>query len=378
MFGRSVGNLSPKRRDSKTEKASKALEVLSPRAWFISVAILLYALISISVDHQHRVANLRGHLHVKHAATATTQKRLRGALEKETAAARAAQQETAAASAKAQEKTDTLKLARDTLKAERDNARAERDAAHKDALAVKARYDFDVKAAQTEAAAAKAKALRDRVAAAEEHKTLKSALDKASRDAHDAVAATAAQEAAERDVRPPCPFDVTHSAIRLNAGVGAPRTRGRGRGLGDRRPGRGDRRPGGPRGGHAQGRGAGKRACRAPVGPLRGPQPGRNAGGGTHRNSRVEHSGHLRAQGSAPGVRAAFARRGGVEGVGKSTPSPRVLTVDPRAEVADKAAQTPAYLSAFEAIFARMTHCTPTDADRAEAAHLEEVMEGSA
>ena len=82
MFGRSVGNLSPKRRDSKTEKASKALEVLSPRAWFISVALLLYALISISVDHQHRVANLRGHLHVKHAATATTQKRLRGALDR--------------------------------------------------------------------------------------------------------------------------------------------------------------------------------------------------------------------------------------------------------------------------------------------------------
>lgn len=169
MFGRSVGNLSPKRRDSKTEKASKALEVLSPRVWFISVALLLCALISISVDHQDRVANLRGHLHAKHAATATTQKRLRGALS-ETAAALEA---TAAASAKAQEKTDTLKLARDTLKAERDNACAERDAAHKDALAVKARYDFDVKTAQTEVAAAKAKAACDRAAAADEHKGLK-------------------------------------------------------------------------------------------------------------------------------------------------------------------------------------------------------------
>jgi hypothetical protein len=46
--------------------------------------------------------------------------------------------------------------------------------------------------------------------------------------------------------------------------------------------------------------------------------------------------------------------------------------------VADKAAQTPAYLSAFEAILARMTQSIPTDADRAEAAHLEKVMDGSA
>jgi len=64
--------------------------------------------------------------------------------------------------------------------------------------------------------------------------------------------------------------------------------------------------------------------------------------------------------------------------LGPVCPVPLTVRGNPRAEVADKAAQTPAYLSAFEAILARMTQSTPTDADRAEAAHLEKVMDGSA
>ena len=37
------------------------------RAWFLSVALLLGTLGFVLVDHSSRTANLRGHLHAKHA-----------------------------------------------------------------------------------------------------------------------------------------------------------------------------------------------------------------------------------------------------------------------------------------------------------------------
>ena len=55
----------PERRDSKAFKMETQFN--TGRAWFLSVALLLGTLGFVLVDHQSRTANLRGHLHEKHA-----------------------------------------------------------------------------------------------------------------------------------------------------------------------------------------------------------------------------------------------------------------------------------------------------------------------
>ena len=55
----------PQRRDSKAFKMETQFN--TGRAWFLSVALLLGTLGFVLVDHSSRTANLRGHLHEKHA-----------------------------------------------------------------------------------------------------------------------------------------------------------------------------------------------------------------------------------------------------------------------------------------------------------------------
>ena len=55
----------PERRDSKAFKMETQFN--TGRAWFLSVALLLGTLGFVLVDHSSRTANLRGHLHAKHA-----------------------------------------------------------------------------------------------------------------------------------------------------------------------------------------------------------------------------------------------------------------------------------------------------------------------
>ena len=55
----------PERRDSKAFKMETQFN--TGRAWFLSVALLLGTLGFVLVDHSSRTANLRGHLHEKHA-----------------------------------------------------------------------------------------------------------------------------------------------------------------------------------------------------------------------------------------------------------------------------------------------------------------------
>ena len=57
-------------------------------------------------------------------------------------------------------------------------------------------------------------------------------------------------------------------------------------------------------------------------------------------------------------------------------PSPPRVTIDPRAELSQRAAQTPAHMSTLEAILARMT-ARPTEKDVAEAERLQKVMAGA-
>ena len=51
-------------------------------------------------------------------------------------------------------------------------------------------------------------------------------------------------------------------------------------------------------------------------------------------------------------------------------------TIDPRAELSQRAAQTPAHMSTLEAILARMT-ARPTEKDVQEAERLQKVMAGA-
>ena len=75
----------PERRDSKAFKMETQFN--TGRAWFLSVALLLGTLGFVLVDHSSRTANLRGHLHEKHARAneqiATLKTRLRGQLSAE-------------------------------------------------------------------------------------------------------------------------------------------------------------------------------------------------------------------------------------------------------------------------------------------------------
>ena len=83
----------PERRDSKAFKMETQFN--TGRAWFLSVALLLGTLGFVLVDHSSRTANLRGHLHEKHARAneqiATLKTRLRGQLATETSAKEEAQ-----------------------------------------------------------------------------------------------------------------------------------------------------------------------------------------------------------------------------------------------------------------------------------------------
>ena len=129
----------PERRDSKAFKMETQFN--TGRAWFLSVALLLGTLGFVLVDHQSRTANLRGHLHEKHARAneqiATLKTRLRGQLSAEARAKEEAQASAEAAKKEAaegkknyqqaRETAETIRQARDTLKAERDTARLERD-----------------------------------------------------------------------------------------------------------------------------------------------------------------------------------------------------------------------------------------------------------
>ena len=54
----------------------------------------------------------------------------------------------------------------------------------------------------------------------------------------------------------------------------------------------------------------------------------------------------------------------------------RPPTIDPHAELSQRAAQTPAHMSTLEAILARMT-ARPTEKDVAEAERLQKVMAGA-
>ena len=95
----------PERRDSKAFKMETQFN--TGRAWFLSVALLLGTLGFVLVDHSSRTANLRGHLHAKHARAneqiATLKTRLRGQLATETAAKAEAQASAEAAKQEAAE-----------------------------------------------------------------------------------------------------------------------------------------------------------------------------------------------------------------------------------------------------------------------------------
>ena len=59
-----------------------------------------------------------------------------------------------------------------------------------------------------------------------------------------------------------------------------------------------------------------------------------------------------------------------------ATAALRPPTIDPRAELSARAAQTPAHMSTLEAILARMT-ARPTENDVKEAERLQKVMAGA-
>ena len=107
-----------------------------------------------------------------------------------------------------------------------------------------------------------------------------------------------------------------------------------------------------------------------------------------------EAKGQMQGRRPASGAAASSAveRRGDGTGLGRLslTPSLRVTrrpsrdaaaalrppTIDPRAELSARAAQTPAHMSTLEAILARMT-ARPTEKDVAEAERLQKVMAGA-
>ena len=86
--------------------------------------------------------------------------------------------------------------------------------------------------------------------------------------------------------------------------------------------------------------------------------------------------------GSATGVRrgGAFScrapRTARSWGVSRDAVTARRPTIDPRAELSQRAAATPAHMSTLEAILARMT-ARPTEKDVAEAERLQKVMAGA-
>ena len=68
--------------------------------------------------------------------------------------------------------------------------------------------------------------------------------------------------------------------------------------------------------------------------------------------------------------------RGQLSVVPRAVAAARRPTIDPRAELSQRAAQTPAHMSTLEAILARMT-ARPTEKDVAEAERLQKVMAGA-
>ena len=80
--------------------------------------------------------------------------------------------------------------------------------------------------------------------------------------------------------------------------------------------------------------------------------------------------------GAAPSAVERSGGDGAGWGVSRDAVAARRPTIDPRAELSQRAAQTPAHMSTLAAILARMT-ARPTENDVAEAERLQKVMAGA-